>query len=518
MRTISFNVLLQLGLALSLLSGCGKKRPTDSYAPGTPSDPYPADGARNVNHTTLDVTLRWTCANPNDGSALTYDVFFDTVSPPVAKAAARIAESSLPLTGLRYGTAYYWRVQSYDQSGTTTMGPQWSFTTLPHANAAPTVPDDLSPADGSSGNRPSIFFSWSCQDPDAGDTLRYEVYLDAANPPAALVATTVHPTTDVYIWGMMQYGQSYCWRVVARDNHDAEATSPVARFSTMASPWFVADDMPTARHGFALAEAGGFLYAFGGITGDFFTDIVERYDPAADAWTDAGRMTSPRAYMACAVMDGKIYLIGGENAAGVTGLVEEYDPANGTWTSRAPLSLPRKWAAAAAWRDRILLFGGIAGYSPLNNINVYKPSIDTWFAVTRRLNSPKYGMAAVTYGNSIMLFGGFEGNEFSRSVDIVHPVRFKVTAGHPLLMGRNLAAAAADGNGGIYVLGGYNGDYLPTVERYNVADNSVEVKADMLVKRSDFGAWWVNNRLYVIGGRGPQAMGNVEKYWPELDP
>jgi len=511
--------VLGLGLALSLLVGCNKKRPTDSYAPLMPSDPYPADGTRNVDHTTLDITLRWACANPNAGGTLTYDVYFDTVSPPVAKAASHIPGANLPRTGLRYGTAYYWRVQAYDQSGTTTMGPQWWFTTLPHANRAPAIPGNMSPADGSAGMRPSLVFSWSCHDPDAGDTLHYDVYLDASDPPMTLAAAAIQPETTVYLQGRMQYGQSYCWRVVARDNCDAVTAGPVARLTTMASPWFAAAPMPTARHGFALAEAGGCLYALGGSATFTFSDAVERYDPAADAWTAAGRMTSPRAFMACASVGGKIYLIGGENDGGVTGLVEEYDPASGTWTARSPLATPRKLAAAAAWNGKIYLFGGNTGFCPLESINVYDPINDQWTTMTDVLVPPKYGMAAATYGNRIMLFGGFGGEEgFLHSVDIMNPVSGTMSTGHPMFAARNMGAAAADGSGGIYVLGGYDGGYLATVERYNVAADSFEPRAEMLTRRSYLQAWWVNNRLYAIGGMGPMSLGTVEQYRPEMDP
>ena len=155
-------LLLLLASIISLTS-CTKRKPEEiDYAPNSPWNPYPPDSSTNINHTTLDVTLSWTVYDRNTEDILAYEVFFDTLNPPMVKIASDLSDPNYNVTGLSYNTTYYWKVFATDQEGTTTASAVWRFTTLPHPNSAPDVPSYLYPANNATWLYPTLSFGWNC--------------------------------------------------------------------------------------------------------------------------------------------------------------------------------------------------------------------------------------------------------------------------------------------------------------------------------------------------------------------
>ena len=86
---MKLKTLLLLLAVILALSSCTKRKPEEiDYAPNSPCDPYPADSATNINHTTLDVTLNWRAYDRNTGDVLIHEVYFDTLNPPMASIAS----------------------------------------------------------------------------------------------------------------------------------------------------------------------------------------------------------------------------------------------------------------------------------------------------------------------------------------------------------------------------------------------------------------------------------------------
>lgn len=86
-------------------------------APAAPSTPSPADAS-----TALYTLLSWVSAG-----ATKFDVYLDTVSPPVALVGVHVVGASFVPT-LQPLTTYYWQVVAINGGGSAT-GPIWSFTT-----------------------------------------------------------------------------------------------------------------------------------------------------------------------------------------------------------------------------------------------------------------------------------------------------------------------------------------------------------------------------------------------------
>ena len=99
----------------------------------------------------------------------------------------------------------------------------------PGANNPPNTPSNPSPANHATVVSINADLSWTGGDPDAGDTVTYDVYFGtSASPP--LVSNDQTATT--YDPGALNYNTKYYWKIVATDNHAASATGPVWYFTT----------------------------------------------------------------------------------------------------------------------------------------------------------------------------------------------------------------------------------------------------------------------------------------------
>lgn len=98
---------------------------TPNQPPYMPNNPFPADGATNVN---VDTVLTWSGGDP-DGDSVTYDVYFGTSYPPPQVAWDQSDLSYNPGT-MNHDTKYYWKIVATDEHGVSTIGPIWSFTTV----------------------------------------------------------------------------------------------------------------------------------------------------------------------------------------------------------------------------------------------------------------------------------------------------------------------------------------------------------------------------------------------------
>jgi hypothetical protein len=139
--------------------------------------------------------------------------------------------TSIPDTGLTPGTTYYYGAWSYVQGSE-----QWSdnfaqasATTESAGNNPPNTPSNPSPANHATGVSINADLSWTGGDPDAGDTVTYDVYFGTSSTPP-LVSNDRSGTT--YDSGTLAYNTKYYWEVIATDNHGASTTGPLWDFTT----------------------------------------------------------------------------------------------------------------------------------------------------------------------------------------------------------------------------------------------------------------------------------------------
>ncbi|MGB2765119.1 MAG: hypothetical protein WBC20_11980 [Candidatus Aminicenantaceae bacterium] len=109
-----------------------------NYAiPGTPTNPSPTDGAKDIPLTT---TLSWSSSN-----ATSYDVYFGTTSPPPK--VGTITSSYYDPGTLNSDSTYYWKIVAKNEQGET-PGPEWNFKTQVQLILSTTSGGTTNPAPG----------------------------------------------------------------------------------------------------------------------------------------------------------------------------------------------------------------------------------------------------------------------------------------------------------------------------------------------------------------------------------
>jgi hypothetical protein len=193
--------------------------------PNTPSTPNPTNGSTNV---LLSKQLSWTGGDVNPFDTVTYDVYFGTASSPPKVSGNQSSASYNPGT-MNLNTTYYWKIVSWDNLGSSAVGPVWHFTT--RSEHPPNAPSNPNPSNGSATVPINAQLSWTCSDPD-GDTLKYDVYFGTTSPPPKV---TSNQSSKSYNPGTMSANTTYYWKIVAWDSFAMSTIGPLWHFTTSAA-------------------------------------------------------------------------------------------------------------------------------------------------------------------------------------------------------------------------------------------------------------------------------------------
>jgi hypothetical protein len=180
-------------------------------APSQATNPSPADSVTDVD---INADLSWTAGSGSTSS----DVYFGTTSPGTFQG-NQTATTFEPGT-MSNDTTYYWRIDEINSGGTTT-GTVWSFTTIV---AAPSQATNPSPADSATDVAVSADLSWTA---GSGSTSS-DVYFGTTSPgtfQGNQTATTFDP-------GTMANGTTYYWRI-DEVNASGTTTGVVWSFTTI---------------------------------------------------------------------------------------------------------------------------------------------------------------------------------------------------------------------------------------------------------------------------------------------
>jgi hypothetical protein len=97
------------------------------------------------------------------------------------------------------------------------------------SNQAPNAPNTPNPEDDATDVSIDTIISWNCSDPDE-DPLTYDVYFGTNNPPS-LVSS--NQTSTSYDPGILEFGTTYYWKIIAWDDSDASTQGPIWSFTTI---------------------------------------------------------------------------------------------------------------------------------------------------------------------------------------------------------------------------------------------------------------------------------------------
>jgi hypothetical protein len=99
----------------------------------------------------------------------------------------------------------------------------------------PNTPSNPYPANHATGVSVSADLSWTGGDPDAGDTVTYDVYFGTSATPPLKETIGPYPATQsslTYDPGTLSDNTKYYWQIIATDNHAASTVGPVWDFTT----------------------------------------------------------------------------------------------------------------------------------------------------------------------------------------------------------------------------------------------------------------------------------------------
>jgi hypothetical protein len=101
----------------------------ENTPPEVPYNPEPQDGANGIIESRI--YLQWSSGDPDAGDAVSYDLYFGTVSePPLYEEDLSTNHYEDHVHQLAGNTQYYWKIIAKDLNGAQTEGPIWSFSTL----------------------------------------------------------------------------------------------------------------------------------------------------------------------------------------------------------------------------------------------------------------------------------------------------------------------------------------------------------------------------------------------------
>ncbi len=111
--------------------------------------------------------------------------------------------------------------------------------TIVSANTAPHAPSSPSPGNGAQGVSTEADLAWNGGDPDAGDSVFYDIYFGQAVHPPLLTTIGPFPATQQRVTcelPSLEEATTYHWSVTARDNQGGSTTGPEWSFTTETGP------------------------------------------------------------------------------------------------------------------------------------------------------------------------------------------------------------------------------------------------------------------------------------------
>lgn len=192
--------------------------------------------------------------------------------------------------------------------------------------------------------------------------------------------------------------------------------------------------------------------------------------------------------------------------------------AEGVWEARTPLPTATGELVGAALEGRPVLAGGLGPrWSVSSRVLAYQPAAERWQPLPR-LPAPLNHHAAAVVAGTLYVMGG--ATDFSRDmverpdVYALLPGASRWQARAPMPQARwGHGAAVIDGK--IYVAGGRQPE-ASALMVYDPNADAWEVGSDLPTPRDHLGVVAVDGKLYTIGGRvGLQNVGAVEVFDPE---
>ena len=292
--------------------------------------------------------------------------------------------------------------------------------------------------------------------------------------------------------------------------------------------WEAVSPLSIARTGAKAISLGDRIYVMGGGFGipgpDTVLASVEfvkiKKDGTLGEWEKGPSMNTPRIFLAVTEADNVIYTLGGEFFPGgkmlLLNTVESSRVASngelGPWRKLSSMLTPRRSPTTTVAGGYLYAIGGYNGVF-LSSVERAKilpgGDLGPWEWVSQSLTMARYIHGGATIGNRIYVMGGHlmeaGGGTAGAESAVVNPdgslSPWKTTS--PLSQPRFLSGSAALG-GNLFIAGGYDGEYLDSVEMAKVLPDGNLGSWDQvtpLPKPREGPAMATNGKhIYAIGG------------------
>jgi len=266
----------------------------------------------------------------------------------------------------------------------------------------------------------------------------------------------------------------------------------------VSAQWYFGPNLNQARHGLDVVDYQGNIYAIGGWNGDQILEVLEN-----DVWSFLTSLPEPQSGLAAAIVGNKIYTFGSYGWLDVTQI---YDIDSDSWSAGPDIPQGLYWATAEATDSTCYLIGGYS-YGGLNTLYLLNTNTNMWSQGAEMPGAIQVPASAL-YDDHIYVFGN--GSYYKYDIAGDSWISFPAPPS-----GHGYAAEAVTVDDKIYLFGG-NAGYIyeayTTVEVFNPATGIWEADSELNVGRYQFGATYVNGKIYAIGGRdeNAQSIGTVE--------
>ncbi len=288
--------------------------------------------------------------------------------------------------------------------------------------------------------------------------------------------------------------------------------------------WQSTSPLLEARSGAGAVQFGHHLYIAGGASIEKgFLNSAEsatiRPDSHLESWHLVSPLTTPRGFLALVAANGYLYAIGGANGENGIHLLNTVEHAKineegelGPWIPVSPMTTPRRGPAALVSQGYLYAIGGYNGIF-LRNLErarlLPNGDLGKWETVNSLLTTDRYIHGAAINGQYLYVVGGHiqgvgGGKESTEWTRIGPDGQFEPwRPASPLLFARFLAAVASS-NQYLFVLGGYNGQYMASVERAAIqTDGSLGpwfATTPLSHPKEGCAAVLVDGTIYLMGG------------------
>jgi hypothetical protein len=233
---------------------------------------------------------------------------------------------------------------------------------------------------------------------------------------------------------------------------------------------------------------------------------------AAAGWRPGPEAPVARLEMATAALDGRIWVAGGFEANGsATDALSVFDPSTGEWADGPPLPAAVHHAALASDGDLLFLIGGYLGATgaPTDAVHVLDPDAGAW-EPGPPLPEPRAAGAAVHDGSRVVYGGGVGPDGIRDDVFVLADSEWGRLG--VLTRAREHLAAASDGRGMVWFLGGRQGTLDRNVGDVDVVEGASVTRQEELSPRGGVAAFYAPGiGACLTGGEAPSfALTTVE--------